>query len=203
MRKKWLWITLLGIIVFYGIISLYYYTFTLEGKFRRIGLGIAKEFAESTSPVGPKHAVSDAEREKTFARQGKLLKKWQDGLRDLIKQDPESIWADDAQYLIAALNTENPLKEAKEMETLLTDYPDFRIEEWTKKYLVILVGSNISPLTVTLTLCMLYKKINEFEKLKSLCEEAMKRFPQEAYIFESILKSASKPFFPKKTEEGI
>jgi hypothetical protein len=110
----------------------------------------------------------------------------------LIKQDPKSIWADDAQYIISVLSIENKSKQAEELEYLLKEYPDFHIEDWTKTNLGLLIPSNISPYLARLELCMLYKEIGDTEKLKISCEEGIKAYPEKADKFEKILGSLSK-----------
>jgi hypothetical protein len=167
------------------------YADEIEQKFKIIGVAIAKETAETVSPVGPEYAVPDKEREETFARQRKLFKEWQGELRSLIVQDPQSIWADDAQYLIAVLDIEDPQKHAEELEQLLIKYPNFHIEDWTKKY-IILVSEKASPLFVRFELCSLYKEMGNLEKLDECCKKGANDFPEKAAAFEKISKSVAK-----------
>jgi len=146
---------------------------------------IGRETAETASLPG---TVSDAQRAEIMAREKKLMTEWRAELKGLVAQDPKSIWADDAQYVVAVLNAENPQEEIKELEELLARYPDFKIEDWTKKY-VIIVPSNISPAMATVDLCVLYKKMGELDKLRSTCEKGMKNFPEDASLFKKILDS--------------
>lgn len=185
--KKYIWSIIFVIVGLYAAITLYYYVFTAEGKFRRIGFLIAKETVATVKPIGSKYAVSDAEREKTFARQRILFKEWQRQLKSIIDREPSGIWADDAQYLIAVLDVENPAKQVKELESLLDRYPDFHVENWTKKYLVI-ISERISPafVRVRAKICLLYEQIGDMIKLKQCCQQGISDFPENKAFFDKI-----------------
>lgn len=96
-------------------------------------------------------------------------------LRRFIQLNPDSIWADDAQYIIATLNASLPDQGAKELEYLLEKYPDMHAEEWTKANLPI-IPTNMA-LAVRFELLLHYKRSGNNDKLKALYEESIKKFP--------------------------
>lgn len=120
------------------------------------------------------------------------LTEWKSALRDLIKTNPQSIWADDAQYIIATLNAGNFKQEMWEYEYLLKEYPNIHIEDWTQE---MLGGILSKPKDMTFEeaarffLCFDYKQLGEVEKLKNICEESIKKYPNKAKIFEKFLQS--------------
>lgn len=122
------------------------------------------------------------------------LIEWRSVLRQLITTNPESIWADDAQYIIAALNAGNFRQEMLEYEYLLKNYPNIHIEDWTQEALV---GIFSKPKYMTFeegarfSLCFDYKYLGEVEKLKNICAESVEKYPNNAKIFENFLQSAT------------
>ncbi len=124
------------------------------------------------------------------------LTKWKSQLKELINTNPKSIWADDAQYIIASLNAGNFKQEMLEYEYLLKNYSDMHIhiEDWTQETLV---GILSKPKDMTFEegarffLCFDYKYLGEMEKLKNICEESVKKYPNNAKIFERFLQSAT------------
>ena len=163
-----------------------------EEEFKNICGIIAKEFSETVSPAGEEYAVSDEEIEETFVRQRKLFKEWQKELKNLIRLSPDSIWADDAQYIIATLNAGNYSQQVVELEYLLRNYPNSHIEDWTKENLFFIPVAPID-LVVRLELCLAYKELGEVEKLKQLCEESKRKFPEKALVFDKLLTDITSP----------
>ncbi len=162
----------------------------MESRFKNISSQIAKEFSQTVSPEGKQYEVSEKQREDNFSRQSRLFKEWQEELRNLIKANPKSIWADDAQYIIATLNAANPKKQALELEYLLKEYPNMHIEDWTRENLAIIMPNPKIPfeIIVRLQLCSDYKQSGDTAKLKQMCEESMKKYPDKAKIFEKLLQ---------------
>ena len=121
-------------------------------------------------------------------RTAQLLSEWQEGLRDLIQLAPDSIWADDAQYILSILYADNPQQQAVESEYLLKAYPNMQFEEWTKEKLTWMMPSVSPSLDIRVQLAICYKQLGDNEKLKQFCEESIKRFPERRAIFERFLR---------------
>lgn len=164
------------------------YADEVEAKFKDICIALAKELSQTIAPIGRENAVSDKEREDTFTRQRKLFKECQEELRGIIETNPRSVWGDDAQYVIAALSIEDPKQQATELERVLKDYPDIRLEDWTQEKLGFLLPKNVDEQIVRLELCILYRQLGEADKLKNLFEESIKKFPEKTLLFERMLK---------------
>lgn len=175
------------------VLGLFHNTYAdeIEQKFKDVCVALAKESSRTISPTGKDNAVSDKEIEETFTRQRKLFKEWQEELRGLIKTSPQSIWADDAQYIISALSIEDPKQNAIELELVLSNYPDIKIEDWTKENLLLLLPSKLDEQIVRLELCSLYKQLGETEKLNNLAEESIKKFPEKTELFQEMLNRKS------------
>lgn len=161
------------------------YADEIEGRFKDVSSQIAKEFTQA-SPAGKETTVSDKEREDIFARQARLFKEWQEELRSLIKADPQSIWAEDAQYIIATLNAGNPKQETIELECLLKEYPNVHIEDWTRETLALIIPNKPIDQVARMALCFNYKELGDIEKLKKMCKESIQKYPEKAKFFEKL-----------------
>jgi len=170
-----------------------------EGEqFKQITLPIAKEFAATVSPPGPEYAASDAEIEETFARQRILNQEWIEKLKAFVKNNPQSIWADDAQYIITVLSFDNPPQEALELEYLLREYPNMHIEDWTRNtHVYMMPGDDIPVEVVTrITLAFNYAHSGSTDKFRQICEESANKYPDRAGAFEALLQGEN-PAVPK------
>jgi len=158
----------------------------VENKFKDITKQIAVDFQGELS------AASAPGKEENVVIETNLVD-CRNELKGLIKTNPESIWADDAQYIIAILNTANPRQEALELEYLLKEYPDMHIEDWTRETLPILMPNSKIPfeIVVRLQLCLDYKQSGDTEKLKQIYYESVKKYPDKAKIFEKFLYETS------------
>lgn len=83
-----------------------------------------------------------------------------------------------------------------ELEYLLKKYPNMHIENWTKENLFFIPAIPID-LCVRLELCLAYKELGEVEKLKQLCEESKREFPEKTLVFEKFLRDITSPAPPK------
>ena len=159
----------------------------IEQNFKRISLEISKDFKEH---VGQR--LSDDQLKEENERSRKRYNEWITELKNLKIQEPNSIWSDDAQYLIcimyAGLGDNQAQK--KELESLLKQYPDFHIEDWTKQNLQSMIPSNVSVSQTMQELCYIYLSLKEVDEMKSLAENGMKRFPEETDRFKQILELA-------------
>lgn len=185
MSKKWL-----GAIIF--ILSLCFNNYyacadEMEVGFKDISVQMAKEWGKI-----PKEAAEVANND--FIGFERHLTEWKSALKGLINTNPSSIWADDAQYIIAILNAGNFKQEMLEYEYLLKNYPDMHIEDWTQETLAGIVSK---PKDMTFeegarfSLCFDYKYLGETEKLKNICEESILKYPDSANIFEKFLQPAT------------
>jgi len=188
MNRKSLWIVVILSGLFF-INSHKLYADEMEVKFKDIARQIANEFSKKASLAAREHPISSEEEE----RQGKLFYGWQDELRTLIKANPKSIWADDAQYTLATLNAADPKQEASELEYLMKQYPNMHLEDWTREMLTPIVPNPSIPFDqgVRIILCLDYKQLGDTVKLKYMCEESMKKYPDKAKVFEKLLNTPS------------
>jgi hypothetical protein len=108
-------------------------------------------------------------------------------LRDFVRNYPNSVLADDAQYIISVFSAGNPLKESRELEYLLENYPDAHIEDWTSKALTAIIPKPPLDLAVRFILCFDYKQLGDTKKLKRLCEESINKYPDKAKVFEKLM----------------
>ena len=185
MGKKWL-----AIIIFVLLFSSVYAD-EIEGVFKDICLSIK---GQVNIPLEEQYRISqgtstDKNVQNKVGSLPSLSKEWQDELRALIKRDPNSIWSDDAQYIIANLYAlqNMPKQEAVELERLLTEYPNMHVEDWTRQTLSSIIPNAADDLPVRTILCTYYKQSGEIEKLKQLCNESIKKYPKNSKIFELML----------------
>jgi hypothetical protein len=156
-----------------------------EGRFKTIVSNIGKALTAAASPTGKEYT---GQQDKAFfTNLGESLNE----LRSFVRENPESIWADDAQYIIATLSAGNPKQEALELEYLLKNYPNMHIEDWTKENLNDVIPNGPIGLTVRLQLCMDYKQLADAEKLKNICAESIKEYPDKEKIFRKLSEGAT------------
>ncbi|MEI8349905.1 MAG: hypothetical protein WCI77_07105 [Candidatus Omnitrophota bacterium] len=181
MNRRWRGLIIFVSLFFLNVCNLY--ADEMESKFKDIITQIAADLQVESS-VG-----KGLEKEKGAAIENNLVE-CQSKLKSLIKTNPQSIWADDAQYVIAILSATNPKQEALELEYLLKEYPSMHIEDWTREAFAIAMPNQKIPfeVMVRLQLCMDYKKCGDTEKLKHICEESIKKYPEKAKIFENLLQ---------------
>ncbi len=116
--------------------------------------------------------------------------KYRKSLKAIVKVDPKSVWADDAQYLVGVLSEADRL-DIPEKEFFLKSFPDAKAEEWTLKKLDYIVPTKLSlDLTVRMDLCLAYIRMPEKEKLKALVAESSAKYPDRALFFNTLLKKA-------------
>jgi len=181
MNRKFLGSIILISILFFGLSSLR--ADDAESMFKDTIKQIAADLqSESTAGEG-------LAKEKSIAIEKDLVI-CQNKLRVFVKNNAQSIWADDAQYVIAILSATNPQQEALELEYLLREYPNMHLEDWTRDALSLIMPSRDIPfeVMVRMQLCMDYKQSGETKKLTYICEESIKKFPEKAKIFESLLR---------------
>ena len=146
------------------------YADQIESNFKNICLIIAKNM----SPAG-----SESE-----------LKECKERLKGIVRSNPDSIWANDAQYLILMLSTTDTPQHIAEAEYILKHYPNVHFENLTKETLPMLMPNENIPfeVMVRMELCLDYKELGETEKLKYMCEESIKKYPDRAKVFEKFLQ---------------
>ncbi|MDD4894790.1 MAG: hypothetical protein PHW54_05705 [Candidatus Omnitrophica bacterium] len=185
MFNKWLWAIILVLLLSFNNHSAY--ADEIESGFKGVSTQIAKEWERLQDKANNSAAI-----EKYSISFENHIPGWGNALRELINQEPKSIWADDAQYIIAAVfSATNLKKQALEYEYLLKNYPDMHIEDWTQETLKDLLRKfkDVSyEQMARIDLCMLYKTFGEKEKLNKLCEESIKKYPDKAKYFEKILQ---------------
>jgi len=155
-------------------------------QFKQISIPIAKEFASTAKPSGQEAEMSNKDAE----RQIILLEETREKLKVFVDNNPDSLWADDAQFLLASLSVGSPKQEAFEYEYLLREYPDMLLEDWTMNTLVFLAPSEGVPvdLLARLALAINYLQAGEISKLQRLCDESITKYPDRADRFEYLLK---------------
>lgn len=147
-------------------------------------------------------ALQSTEREENFEKQRELVKGWIEELKEVVAGDPDSIWADDAQYLICLLNIKNSKQEVIEREYLLENYPGMEYEAWTKENLYpLVVPEPPMGVEVRFGLCKLYLDSGNHERLRELCEESIREIPEYAVLFESYLEAAERASGSKNLRE--
>lgn len=187
MKKKML--VVLVSILFSSTVYIVYAN-QIEEEFKKICESIAKYWSETVYPDGEEYA---AEQENILARETKLIKGWQKELRNLVKLAPDSIWADDAQYIISLWCSGDHQQHVADLEFLLEEYPDIHFEEWTRRKLSFYMPEVPVALAIRVDLCFAYQYSGDVEKLKTLCKDSIAKFPEKAPIFESFLKETSSP----------
>lgn len=173
-------------VLFFIFISALYGYAEDEGKFKSICLTIAKDFAEVMSFENAESVPPELEKR---GEDNIILNI--NGLKRIVQANPQSIWADDAQYILAILKARYPEQQANELEYLLEKYPDINIEEWTKTNLPWLIPDNV-PITVRIELLTYYKESANEDKLKTLYDESIKKFPEKERLFTNIINFKNK-----------
>jgi len=150
-------------------------------EFKSICSVIAKDFSELMSFENPDDVPADLEKraEDNFILQAQRLK-------EFVQLNPNSIWADDAQYVLSVLKAGYPGQEVVELEYLLEHYPDMTLEKWTKENLSWLISVDLQ-LAARFTLLMHYKKSGEKDKLNALYDESIKKLPEKKEQFKKII----------------
>jgi len=162
------------------------YADEIEQKFKTIGEAIKEEFYKTVKPIGSQYEISDEEREDNYLHQIKLFKEWQKELKKLVETKPNSIWADDAQYLMATLNIKDNNSDIKqrssELEYLIEKYPSIHIEQWTKDNIVLVrIPKKISDdVWVRCELIFEYQQIGDNKKAEALYRKSRDEFPDYA-----------------------
>ena len=191
MSSKWT-----GIFIFLLLVSFNAhdaYSDEMEIKFKEIGnqiqgdLKTEQQIEEEVHFKGKTYTQSDVEKIKIAERR---LKKCKNELRDLIKKYPRSIWADDAQYMITTLEAGDIKQQVLDLEYLLKEYPDMQLEEWTRKTIIAPNPSMSFKYIIMSELCLNYDELGETEKLKHMCEEAIKEYPDKA-VFKKLLQKTA------------
>lgn len=117
-------------------------------------------------------------------------RKFREGLKKIAAENAASVWADDAQYLVAQLMPDVE-RAYKEREILLKDWPDPSFEEWTRENLDFLLP-RVAPagLAVRLQLCMDYIQLEKMDSLRALAEASIAKYPDYSNNFEVFLQAA-------------
>ena len=111
--------------------------------------------------------------------------KWRVRLDRLIAKQPDSIWADDAQYLKARLSNQNLNIWATEHQRLFDRYPDCSLEQWTKDTVLFLTPQHIpANLEILAELIGTYKKLGNQKKAEELYVYAVNKYPKYKPIFD-------------------
>ncbi len=152
-------------------------------EFKNICSVIAKDFAELVSLDFENSDNVPADLEKR-AEENFILQMQK--LRVFVLLNPDSIWTDDARYILTTTKAGYPDQEANELEYLLEKYPNMHTEEWTKINLPWFVPGNL-PLTVRVQLLVYYKESGKKDKLKALYEESIKKFPGKEQFLKKII----------------
>ncbi len=151
----------------------------IEQNFKDTSMAFQKEAMQILSPGSGVTAATDK------------YKNLIEELRSLVRSNPHSVWAADAQYIVAAYSMIlDPKQQTIELAKLLKDYPDIHLQDWTKENLGFLMPKTFGELPLRVLLCVLYKQLGETEKLKNLCYESISKFPDKRQVFERILNKS-------------
>ncbi|MBF0569207.1 MAG: hypothetical protein HQL18_00300 [Candidatus Omnitrophica bacterium] len=112
--------------------------------------------------------------EKEYARNERLLVQQIRKLRAIVRRDPKSQWADDAQFLITVFNVDSPAGERiKDLELLIENYPHATLEASTKKHFASFFSEHRAEHVASDAredLCQLYRDTNETVKYQHTCK---------------------------------
>jgi len=164
----------------------------MEIKFKELAKQIAIDLQTQASYYESKEKTEMSKEKSKIA--DRRIGECKNELKNLIKANPRSIWADDAQYIVTTLDVGNTKQHALDLEILLKEHPNMHIENWTKETLVRIMPNPNLPLeeSVKIQLGFDYKELGETEKLKLLCEESIKKYPDKANVFEKLAQTNSK-----------
>ena len=103
-------------------------------------------------------------------------------LQEALKKNSQSIYADDAEYLLLSMSVgKDGAEQIKTIKNLIVRYPDFAFEPWTTEF-----GKFFLPRGVfkgidqiKLELALEYTRINDYEKACPLLNELYSIYPQE------------------------
>ncbi|MDD5109393.1 MAG: hypothetical protein PHC29_07855 [Candidatus Omnitrophica bacterium] len=168
MMKRIKALTIILSLLFFSVFLHKSYADQVEKNFKDLSLVLVKESSQTLSPTDKYENLIEE-------------------LRNLVRANPHSIWAADAQYLIATFSVTDPQRKLKELEKILKDYPNIHLQDWTKEKLGSLLPKIVDEQIVRIELSILYKQLGETKKLKKLTEESIKKFPEKAYLFKEIL----------------
>ncbi len=161
----------------------------IESEFKSLATAIVELLAEDGSDSAWKEKI--------------IKHRWK--LKSLAETHPESVWADDAQYIFAVLGASEGLL-VPEFEYLLARFPNAKAEPWTLEMFEFMIPDE-SPLdfAVRKHLCVRYKALHKKRKLRQLVKKSAGRYPERAEIFQSFLDSFNpaeqlEPDFPVKAE---
>jgi hypothetical protein len=104
---------------------------------------------------------------------------WMTQLKTIVYLNPESIWADDAQFLIAALAFDEPQKQAEEFEYLIKYFPDSQIEPWTSETIPELMPSERKiDLRIRIALISAYRELGQEIRAREIHDESIAKYPK-------------------------
>ena len=110
--------------------------------------------------------------------------RWQ--LKSFAETHPESIWADDAQYIFALLDASEGML-VPELEYLLVHFPNAEAEPWPRQTLPFIPEESPLDLSVRKELCINYFNLKEKRKLRHIVKTSIQKYPDQAEIFQSFL----------------
>ncbi len=130
-----------------------------------------------------KNSVSNEQAKKNIDRQRKIFSEVKSKLKLFVKDNPNTIWSDDAQNIIAMLSIENINEQTLELEHLIASYPDARMEDWSKKAFYLFLSDKLSvDLSARLGLLINYKQLGKQEKFEKLLDGSLKKYPNNALL---------------------
>ena len=108
-------------------------------------------------------------------------------LKSLAERHPESVWADDAQYIFSVLGASEGLL-VPEFEYLLAHFPNSEVEPWTRQMFDFMIPDE-SPLdfVVRKHLCVNYADLKKKRRLERLVKTSMELYPSRAESFQIFL----------------
>jgi len=116
-------------------------------------------------------------------------------LKKFIANEPNSIWSDDAQFIVTKINAVMRIpdsEQVEDLEYLLEQYPNLSIEPWAQELFTYIFEDHIEATReiAMLDLCFIYLRLGELEKLKKLYNVAIKEFPHDEYLFTPFFKES-------------
>ncbi|MEM9015914.1 MAG: hypothetical protein AAGC68_02790, partial [Verrucomicrobiota bacterium] len=128
------------------------------------------------------------------AGEEEMVERWKRDLKAIIADDPESVWADDAHYVLKMCYIDQPEEQVALLEQLLERYPNMKFEDWTRECFPVLLPPEISLLLDSrVALAYLYRELGEKEKLRPLVLDLKAMFPDRPDALQEYEKYLEEP----------
>ena len=169
-----------------------------EIQYKSIVMDLSNQFSKSIKCTGGKCTEVKKQTKAEEAFELEFMAKNAKRFERLLAQEKmtNDIWTDDALYILSCLYFYEPESKFQVLEKIVNEYPDIKIELWTKNNIPYLMPDNYAKTpgvdhiqtSLRMDLYAFYGDINETKKLKRLHEETIKKLPESAEFFEIFFK---------------